>query len=185
MLASSHPLSEVEYGTCVSTEGIRGVLATILFMLIIPGRAEKAEFCSWRGRNRAGREKGDAYVCLLWSKCTLLMVLSDFFMNKSTGFCINLKSKLFYYNETLPWNKKVKISKQKNMTWIWNKELLVSVLVRKRRWISSQLDWIQPSSSIPRDKESWGQTENTLGTLFSHGLKLWQVPAQESGCLFR
>lgn len=66
MLASSHPLGEVEDGTCATTKGIGGVLVTTLFMLMVPGRVEKAAFCSWRGRNRTGREKeGDAYVCLL------------------------------------------------------------------------------------------------------------------------
>lgn len=80
MLASSYPLGEVEDATCAATEGIRGVLETSLFMLMVPGMAEKAAFCSWRGRNGTGREKeGDACVCLLWSKCTLFMVLSDFF----------------------------------------------------------------------------------------------------------
>lgn len=42
LLASSHPLSEVEDGTCATTESIRGVLVTTLFILMIPGRAEKA-----------------------------------------------------------------------------------------------------------------------------------------------
>lgn len=66
MLASSYPLDEVEDATCATTEGFRGVLETSLFMLMVPGMAEKAAFCSWRGRNGTGREKeGDACVCLL------------------------------------------------------------------------------------------------------------------------
>lgn len=66
VLASSHLLSEVEDGTCATTEGIRGGFVTTLFILMIPGKAEKAAFCSWRGRNRTGREKeGDAYDCML------------------------------------------------------------------------------------------------------------------------
>lgn len=66
ILASNHPLGEVEDGTYSTTEGIRGVLVATPFMLMIPGRAEKAAFCSWRGRNSTGRKKeGDAYVCML------------------------------------------------------------------------------------------------------------------------
>lgn len=39
--------------------------------------------------------------------------------------------------------------------------------------------------TAPGDEEWWEETENSLGALLSQGLKLWQVPAWEPGCLFQ
>lgn len=57
-------LSEAEDGMWGTTEDIRAVLVTTLFMLMIPGRAEKAPLCPQEGRNRAGKAEA-ACPCLM------------------------------------------------------------------------------------------------------------------------
>lgn len=47
------------------------------------------------------------------------------------------------------------------MTQTWNRALILSVPVMKCRWV------LASNPSVPWDEESWGETENSLGTLFS------------------